>query len=252
MIPGRFFGPELQPLRVKGTRAPREKKYFFWGGEQSLKKRFSAKSSAKSERARKVRMEERERKMREKQKECAAKQKECAARRKEEERLREEARGDAEVEEAASFDERPISKPKNGRNEAALVDSTILKILGRTPKSKVTPKGIVKREVPKVVAPAKKSVPILRKIIHEKMQERKKKPKLPATKPLEMKRPVQQNSQLTESAANLGKTAEEGQPKADVCQVVPCVDLGPNSGTGDEVEDEVKIIESKFIQKTST
>ena len=183
----------------------------------------------------KRRREELKRRMQEKQKECAVRRKE------------EEARG------GASFNENPISKLKQKtRNEAVLVDSTILKILGRTPKSKVTPKGIVKREVPKVVAPAKKSVPILRKIIHEKMQERKKKPKLPATKPLEMKRPVQQNCQLTESAANLGKTAEEGQPKADVCQVVPCVDLGPNSGTGDEVEDEVKIIESKFIQKTST
>ena len=215
------------------------KKYFIWGGEQALKKWSTTKSSAKSERARKARREERKRIMREKQKECAA-------RRKEKERLSEEARDGSEESEGASFDERSNSKPKkNGRNEAVLVDSTILKILGRTPKSQVTSKGRGKREAPPVVAPKKKSVPILRKITHEKMQERKKKSKLPATATLATKLPGQQHSQLTESTAKMDKTVEEKQLKADVCEVVPCVSLGPDCGIGTEtqlrgIEEEVK------------
>ena len=76
----------------------------------------------------KRRREELKRRMQEKQKECAVRRKE------------EEARG------GASFNENPISKLKQKtRNEAVLVDSTILKILGRTPKSKVTSKGIETR-----------------------------------------------------------------------------------------------------------
>ena len=172
------------------------------------------------------------------------KQKECAVRRKEE-----EARG------GASFNENPISKLKQKtRNEAVLVDSTILKILGRTPKSKVTSKGRDKREAATVVAPEKKSVPILRKIIHEKMQERKKKPKLSAVKPLVTKLPVQQHSQLTESAANMDQTVEEKQLKADVCEVVPCVSLGPDCGTGAEnqvrgIEEEVKSLKLNLYKR---
>ena len=184
----------------------------------------------------KRRREELKRRMQEKQKECAVRRKE------------EEARG------GASFNENPISKLKQKtRKKAVLVDSTILKILGRTPKSQVTTKGRGKREAPPVVAPKKKSVPILRKITHEKMQERKKKSKLPATATLATMLPGKQHSQLTESTAKMDKTVEEKQ-EADVCEVVPFVSLGPDCGSGAEsqlrgIEEEVKSLKLNLYKR---
>jgi hypothetical protein len=163
----------------------RNKKYFFFGGEQAVKTR----SSAKSERARKAAKEERRKTTKRKQEQNTAMQKE-------EGRLRREAGVVAEVRKR-----RPNKLRMKGTE---MVDSTILKVLGKSPKSKVTAlaKGRGKREAPKVVAQEERSSRISRKIIHEKMQERKKRSKLPEKKSVEKKQPV--------------------------CQVLPCVDLGPD------------------------
>ena len=158
-IPGCSSGPELPPLRLKDTKVPRKKKYFFFGGEQAVKTR----SSAKSERARKAAKEERKKVIKKKQEQNAAKQKE-------EERLRKEAGVVAEVRK-----KRPNNISIKGTEK---VDSTILKVLGKSPKSKVAAvaKSRGKREASKVVPQEEK---FSRKIIHEKMQERKKRSKSP-------------------------------------------------------------------------
>ena len=146
-------------------------------------------SSAKSERARKAARKER-------RKTTMDKQEQNTARQKEEGRLRREAGVIAEVRK-----KRPNKISLKGTEK---VDSTILKVLGKSPKSKVTPvaKGRGKSEAPKVVAQEQNFSRILRKITHEKMQERKNRLKLPEKKTVEKKQPV--------------------------CQVLPCVDLGPD------------------------
>ena len=147
---------------MKCAKVSRNKKYFYWGGEQALKQG----SSAKSERARKAAREERKKVIQKKQEQNAAKQKE-------EERLRKEAGVVAEVRK-----KRPNNISIKGTEK---VDSTILKVLGKSPKSKVAAvaKSRGKREASKVVPQEKKSSRISRKIIHEKMQERKKRSKSP-------------------------------------------------------------------------
>ena len=149
---------------------------------------MKTRSSAKSERARKAAREEKRLKMTDKQEQNAAVQKE-------KERLRREAGVVAEVRK-----KRPNKISLKGTEK---VDSTILKVLGKSPKSKVTAlaKGRGKREAPKVVAQEERSSRISRKIIHEKMQERKRS-KLPKKNSVEKKQPVY--------------------------QVLPCVDLGPD------------------------
>ena len=146
---------------------------------------MKTRSSAKSERARKAARAEKKLKMEEKQEQNAAVQKE-------KERLRKEAGVVAEV--------RKKWPNKISMKGTEKVDSTILKVLGKSPKSKVTPvaKGRGKSEAPKVVAQEQNSSRILRKITHEKMQERKKRLKFPEKKTAEKK------------------------------QVLPCVDLGPD------------------------
>ena len=141
-------------------------------------------SSAKSERARKAARKER-------RKTTMDKQEQNTARQKEEGRLRREA-GVVEVRK-----KRPNKISMKGTEK---VDSTILKVLGKSPKSKVTlvAKGRCKSEASKVVAQEQNSSRILRKITHEKMQERKKRLKFPEKKTAEKK------------------------------QVLPCVDLGPD------------------------
>ena len=147
---------------MKAAKVSRNKKYFFWGGEQAQKQG----SSAKSERARKAARKEKKLKMTDKQEQNTARQKE-------EGRLRREAGVVAEVRK-----KRPNKISMKGTEK---VDSTILKVLGKSPKSKVTAvaKGRGKREASKVVAQEERSSRISRKIIHEKMQERKKRSKLP-------------------------------------------------------------------------
>ena len=147
---------------------------------------MKTRSSAKSERARKAARKER-RKM------TMDKQEQNTARQKEEGRLRREAGVVAEVRK-----KRPNKISLKGTEK---VDSTILKVLGKTPKSKVTALARGKREASKVVAQEERSSRISRKIIHEKMQERKRS-KLPKKNSVEKKQPV--------------------------CQVLPCVDLGPD------------------------
>ena len=97
-------------------------------------------------------------------------------REKEKERLRREAGVVAEVKK-----KRPNKISMKGTEK---VDSTILKVLGKSPKSKVTlvAKGRCKSEAPKVVAQEQNSSRILRKITHEKMQQRKKRLKFPEKK----------------------------------------------------------------------
>ena len=150
---------------------------------------MKTRSSAKSERARKAAREVKKLKMTDKQEQNTARQKE-------EGRLRREAGVVAEVKK-----KRPNKISMKGTEK---VDSTILKVLGKSPKSKVTlvAKGRCKSEAPKVVAQEQNSSRILRKITHEKMQERKNRLKLPEKKTVEKKQPV--------------------------CQVLPCVDLGPD------------------------
>ena len=121
---------------------------------------MKTRSSTKSERARKAAREERRKTTKHKQEQNTAMQKE-------EGRLRREAGVVAEVRKR-----RPNKLRMKGTE---MVDSTILKVLGKSPKSKVTAlaKGRGKREAPKVVAQEERSSRISRKIIHEKMQERK-------------------------------------------------------------------------------
>ena len=127
---------------------------------------MKTRSSAKSERARKAARAEKKLKMEEKQEQNTAVQKE-------KERLRKEAGVVAEVRKR-----RPNKLRMKGTE---MVDSTILKVLGKSPKSKVTAvaKGRRKREALKVVAQEEKGSRISRKITHEKMQERKKRSKSP-------------------------------------------------------------------------
>ena len=185
MLPSTQLPPtQLPPVRVKGNKVLPKKKYFYWGGEQRQKKW----SSAKSERARKA--EQRRRKETE---EGRKEEEEKKKKKKDRRWRRRKARKDRDA--ARSIEGERKEEPEG----AEKVDSTILKILRKSPKPKVAQPGKVrgKREPPMVVAREQKSSPIMRNIAHERMQERRKRSmRLPGTETVEKKQPIIQVSPL--------------------------------------------------------
>ena len=198
--PGLPFGPNLPSPKFKEVKAKRKK----------------VKSRAVAEKERKNKRPER-------QKEREAWLQRRAKRRAEEKKSRAE-RGEPEE-----------KKAKKGARKSNLgteqIDATILKVLGRSRKTK---KVASKPKAEKVEVVGPKWRHGMREEKHEVCTGRKKGiNKLKA-------------SQVSPSKDNLDKTKtlEERQLKSDVCQVLPIVDVGPDhqadgghsEGNGDEAE----------------
>ena len=137
------------------------------------------------------------------------------AKRREEEKKSRAERGEPEGKKA----KRSVRKSSHGTEE---VDATILKVLGKSHKSKKEGSKVKDRMVEKEVVARQTWRHGLREERHEDrtgkaQQEKSWRKKLKASK-------------VSSSKDNLGKpkTLEERQPKADIGQVLPMVDVGPD------------------------
>ena len=180
-----MFGPDPLPLplKLKRTKTPRKK----------------VKSRAKAE---KTRVSKRP----EKQKE--------ESRRRAERLLRRANKREEEKKSMAERGEPEVLKPKKSTRKSSHgteeVDAIILKVLGRSQKTK---KVASKSKVEKVEVAGTKWRHGMREEKHEVCTGKKLKA-----------------SQVSPSKDNLDKTKplEERQPNSDVCQVLPIVDVGPD------------------------
>ena len=198
--PGLSFGPNLPSPKFKEVKAKRRK----------------VKSRAVAEKERKNKRPERQ-KEREKWLQRRAK------RRAEEKKSRAE-RGEPEEKKA----KKGARKSNHGTEQ---IDATILKVLGRSRKTKTVASKPKAKKV-EMVAP------------NWKHGMREEKHEVPTSKKKGIKK--LKASQVSPSKDNLHKTKtlEERQPKSDVCQVLPIVDVGPDhqadgghsEGNGDEAE----------------
>ena len=180
-----MFGPDPLPLplKLKRTKTPRKK----------VKSRAEAEKMRKSQRPERQKEESRRR---------AEKLKRRASRREEEKKSRAE-RGEPEVLKS----KKSTRKSSHGTEE---VDAIILKVLGRSQKTK---KVAPKPKAEKVEVAGTKWRHGMREEKHEVCTGKKLKA-----------------SQVSPSKDNLDKTKplEERQPNSDVFQVLPIVDVGPD------------------------
>ena len=204
MPPGLKFGPALLLPRFKVVKKPRKK----------------VTSRAKAERTRQNQREDRQAERQRRRDEKLSRRKA----RREEKKLSRAERGEPEVMKA----KKSTRKSSHGTEE---VDAIILKVLGRSRKTK---KAASMPKAGKVEMVGPKWRHGMREEKHEVCTGRKKGiNKLKA-------------SQVSPSKDNLDKTKtlEERQLKSDVCQVLPIVDVGPDhqadgghsEGNGDEAE----------------
>ena len=185
MPPGLNFGSDLQLPRFKVVKKPRKK----------------VTSRAKAEKTRKNQREDREAERQRRRKEKLSRR----AARREEKKLSRAERGEPEVMKA----KKSTRKSSHGTEE---VDAIILKVLGRSRKTKkVGPK--LKAEKVGVAGPKWRHG--MREERHESRTVEKKGSKKPRT------------SKMSPSP-DQAKTFVEKQPKADICQVLPIVDVGPD------------------------
>ena len=189
-----MFGPDPLlplPLKFKRTKTPRKK----------------VKSRAKAE---KTRVSQRPERQKEESRRRAERLLRRANKREEEQKSRAE-RGELEVTKA----KKSVWKGSHGTEE---VDAIILKVLGRSQKSKkVVQKSRAKKvESPEVAGP---------KWRHGMQEERHEGRTLAKTRRKQLKA-----SQVSPSSGNLdkAKSLEERQPKAGVGQVLSMVEVGPD------------------------
>ena len=186
-----MFGPDPLPLPLKFKRT------------KTLRKKVKSRTKA-----------ERTRVKDERQKRRAERLERRASRRAEEKKGRAE-RGEPEV----SKPKRSVRKSSHGTEE---VDAIILKVLGRSQKSKKVASKFKNRMVKKeeVAGPTWR----------HGMQEERHEVRSGKARQEKSQRKKLKASQVSGGAGNIGKikTVKEKQPKSDFCQVLPIIDAGPD------------------------